>query len=180
MKYAKATKFATKSPFKLFGLFYYLKIIIFVIWILIVAMNVYGAYQDDKLPGTINYLGEKVATPTFELNNLSQSVIEDKGIVDDKDNLWDKIKDTSSIYWNLLFILINIFVWLGLIKFFVIAVLTGDTARVTSNWLITLMLFFLLQIIFIAYFHEVGVEGITLPFIAIKNFVTALPYLIPF
>ncbi|MFW6233639.1 MAG: hypothetical protein ACOC3Z_03180 [Nanoarchaeota archaeon] len=164
-----------------YGALFYLKSLIFVIWMIFIVFSLYSAYQDNKLPGVFEYLGGEVAIPTFQINEISQDLIEQGGTYQKtSEGFFVNSLDMLKTYWNLIFAFISVWVWVNIFKMFFVAVVTGDTSRVTSNWIGAILMFFLIQIIFIGFFRaELGLAGISIPFRAFYNFFKAIPYLIP-
>lgn len=161
-------------PRSAFGFAFYLKSFIYLIWIISIVVSIYGVYSEAGVVGTFDYLGEKIASPTFEINEQSLKIIEQGKVHTPTEDILTGVWNTIKTYWSLIFNLITIYVWISLLKLGVTWVFTGDTTKVTQNWMITITLFFLFQVIFIAYFHEVGVEGILMPYEAFKNLFKAM------
>ncbi|MFW5794147.1 MAG: hypothetical protein ACOCV1_01560 [Bacillota bacterium] len=168
------------NPIAGVGFIVFLRRILIFIWVATIFVSIWGAYSSGGLTNTFNYLGGEIATPTFQIHNTTGEIIEQGGVYSSTGNFFSDFWDMLKNYGSLFFALLNLFVWLRFYKLIATWVFTGDTSRVTSNWLIALAGFFLLQIIFIGYFHrELGLEGILIPFKAFWNLFKSIPYLIP-
>ncbi len=170
-----------KKPFSLIGLVGSIRKIILIVWVLSIVFLIVNSYLDGGLVETFNYAGGELATPTFQINEQSQEIIQQGGIYPDNGSFFNNIWIMFKSYGALIFAIFNLYIWLRFYKFVALIIFTGDSSRVTSNWLIALAFFFLLQIIFIGFFHtELGLEGIVIPFVAFYNLFKSLPYLLPF
>jgi hypothetical protein len=169
-----------KVPIGSLGVLVYLKKIVLLVWFSIILFSIYSAFSYGGFSNVANYLGGEIVTPTFQIYNETNTIMNQGGVYINQGSFFSNLGSMFKLYGGLFFAIISLFIWLRFYKIIATWVFTGDSSRVTSNWMIAITLFFFIQIIFIGYFHsEMGLEGMMIPFKAFWNLFRCIPYLIP-
>ena len=180
MAWKKVAGAAVKRPFTIGGLFLYLKKFIFVIWFLVLIIGIIQVAQEGGLSAVGQYIGNEILAPTLHIQETALEIIQQGGVYSPTENFFGGVWDMFKKYGNVLFDFIDLFVWFMIIKWFVVRLLTGDTSRITSNYLITIVIFYFVEVISILATTDLGWEALGIPIMAFKDFFRALPYLLPF
>ncbi len=159
----------------------FVKALLLMVWFVSTISAIFIASQSNGIYGVGEYLSDEVLIPTFALQKISLDVIERGSVYVSNGtpilSFWNMLK----IYGKILYYLLSIYVWIRFLKIIALVTVVGNKGEVVSLWAATIILFFLLQLILIGFFqHEAGLEGLSIPFVAIYDFFRAIPYLLLF
>ncbi|MAG47076.1 hypothetical protein CL617_00590 [archaeon] len=159
---------------RVFGYWFRFKIMfIFVLFILLNSIII-GVQAKDFTP-VVQDLGNRLLTPTLQIQEFSQEVIENEGLYERTPHYWGGMGNFLFDIWGIFTQFYLIMIWLGVLALVSRKIILWDDSKGASSYLIAIGLFFLLQMLYIASMDK---GTILSPIIAFKDLVIALPYLV--
>jgi hypothetical protein len=170
---SNATYKSSGSGFGIFSIFKY--VILSLVFGIMLMNAIILSIEGNSIEPGVKYLGLKFTTVTNNLQIHSQQIIDQGGLWVSNDsigsNLWQLIK----YLWNISNDLLIIYTWLLVLAWIAKKAIVFDDSKTTSAWLIAIILFMLLQFIFILAFTN---ENMMVPINAFITFGKSLPYII--
>lgn len=174
----------TSSPAPAFGFFSKLILIFFVL--LLICNFFVVAYENKSLAPAIYETGKSFFIPTQKVSDMSQQIVDNKGIVITQDTLFGKI----SAYLNFLFAITSMLLGIRTIAFLISLTPWGNSMNVFYNFSLAFVFSYFIQALsLIGYYASIGgISGLTgasglfyylgLPIMAFINLFKALPYVL--
>ncbi len=177
----KGARFAGTSLLRFRGVMFFCFIFLFIIIIVINATVI--SIQERSLTPAVKEIGGRLFFTTHSLSENSKLVIEQEGVYDGSNGFLKGVWGVIKIYARFYIDIYSIYLWVQFLTFIVVHIfpLSGDSSRKFTNMILSLSIFFALQIIFLLVFQPLDIskmDALSMPFLAFKDFLFAIPYLI--
>jgi len=128
---------------------------VFMIFMIFILLNiVIIGIENKSIEPALQELGERLFSPTVVIDDFFKNIIENKGILFDSNAVFKSSLGLILFVFTLISQLYLMIAWICLLSFAIKHVIISDSSKTFASILISIILFMLIQVIYILIFRK--------------------------